>query len=207
MEGTQRGLLLVLSAPSGGGKGTVLKEMFAQDGNLRLSVSATTRAPRPGEVDGQQYYFLSQEEFEQRIASGGMLEYAQYVGHYYGTPRAPVEKWLDEGRDVVLEIEVEGAMQVRERFPEALLVFVLPPSFQELERRLTSRGTETPEQIGGRLAAARRELALAPRYDYLLVNDKVEEAAARLGEIIRAAKCTPIRNESLLQQFLSEKPI
>lgn len=127
MEGTQRGLLLVLSAPSGGGKGTVLKEMFAQDGNLRLSVSATTRAPRPGEADGQQYYFLSQEEFEQRIASGGMLEYAQYVGHYYGTPRAPVEKWLDEGRDVVLEIEVQGGQQVKKLCPGCVSVFLMPP--------------------------------------------------------------------------------
>ena len=113
MEGTQRGLLLVLSAPSGGGKGTVLKEMFAQDGNLRLSVSATTRAPRPGEVDGQQYYFLSQEEFEQRIASGDMLEYAQYVSHYYGTPKGYVLEQLEAGKDVILEIEIQGALKVK----------------------------------------------------------------------------------------------
>ena len=140
-------------------------------------------------------------------SAGEVLEHTQYNGNYYGSPAGPIREELAKGRDVVLEIEVEGAMQVREKFPEAVLVFVLPPSFRELECRLTGRGTETPEQIAGRLAAARRELALAPRYDYLLINDKVEEAAARLGEIIRAAKCTPVRNESLLQQFLSEKPI
>ena len=133
-----------------------------------------------------------------------MLEYTQYNGNYYGSPAGPIRKELEAGRDVVLEIEVDGAMQVRERFPEALLIFVLPPSFGELERRLTGRGTETPEEIAGRLAAARRELRQAHRYDYLLINDQVEEAAARLGEIIRAAKCTPARNELLLQEFSEE---
>ncbi|MCI8908466.1 MAG: guanylate kinase [Angelakisella sp.] len=196
------GVLVVFSGPSGSGKGTVLAQYFAAHPEAAFSVSATTRAPRPGEVDGVNYHFVSRERFEEMISQGEVLEYTQYGGNYYGSPAGPIREALEQGRDVVLEIEVEGAMQVRERFPEALLVFVLPPSFQELERRLTSRGTETPEQIGGRLAAARRELALAPRYDYLLVNGQVEQAARQLGEIIAAAKCVPARNRELLEHFL-----
>ncbi|MCI9510602.1 MAG: guanylate kinase [Angelakisella sp.] len=207
MKKNDNGVLIVFSGPSGSGKGTVLGEYFKGHPEAAFSVSATTRSPRPGEVDGVNYHFVSRRRFEEMIREGEVLEYTQYNGNYYGSPAGPIREELAKGRDVVLEIEVEGAMQVREKFPEAVLVFVLPPSFRELECRLTGRGTETPEQIAGRLAAARRELALAPRYDYLLINDKVEEAAARLGEIIRAAKCTPVRNESLLQQFLSEKPI
>lgn len=196
------GILVVFSGPSGSGKGTVLARYFAAHPEAAFSVSATTRAPRPGEADGVNYHFVSRERFEEMIAQGEVLEYTQYNGNYYGSPAGPIREALEKGRDVVLEIEVEGAMQVRERFPEALLVFVLPPSFGELERRLTGRGTETPEQIAGRLAAARREIALAPRYDYLLVNDRVEEAAQKLGEIIAAAKCTPPRNRELLEGFL-----
>lgn len=196
------GVLVVFSGPSGSGKGTVLAEYFASHPKAAFSVSATTRAPRPGEVDGVNYHFVSRERFEAMIAGGEVLEYTQYNGNYYGSPAGPIREALEQGRDVVLEIEVEGAMQVRERFPEAVLVFVLPPSFQELERRLTGRGTETPEQIAGRLAAARRELAMAPRYDYLLVNHQVGEAARQLGEIIAAAKCVPARNRALLESFL-----
>ena len=154
------GVLVVFSGPSGSGKGTVLAQYFAAHPEAAFSVSATTRAPRPGEVDGVNYHFVSRERFEEMISQGEVLEYTQYGGNYYGSPAGPIREALEQGRDVVLEIEVEGAMQVRERFPEALLVFVLPPSFQELERRLTSRGTETPEQIGGRLAAARRRLSV-----------------------------------------------
>ena len=186
------GVLVVFSGPSGSGKGTVLAQYFAAHPEAAFSVSATTRAPRPGEVDGVNYHFVSRERFEEMISQGEVLEYTQYGGNYYGSPAGPIREALEQGRDVVLEIEVEGAMQVRERFPEALLVFVLPPS----------RGTETPEQIGGRLAAARRELALAPRYDYLLVNSQVEQAARQLGEIIAAAKCVPARNRELLEHFL-----
>jgi guanylate kinase len=199
-----RGALIVFSGPSGSGKGTVLGEYFKSHPEAAFSVSATTRKPRPGEIDGTSYHFVSRERFEEMIREGEVLEYTQYNGNYYGSPAGPIRKELEAGRDVVLEIEVDGAMQVRERFPEALLIFVLPPSFGELERRLTGRGTETPEEIAGRLAAARRELRQAHRYDYLLINDQVEEAAARLGEIIRAAKCTPARNELLLQEFSEE---
>ncbi|MCI8653865.1 MAG: guanylate kinase [Angelakisella sp.] len=204
MRKNNRGALIVFSGPSGSGKGTVLGEYFKSHPEAAFSVSATTRKPRPGEIDGTSYHFVSRERFEEMIREGEVLEYTQYNGNYYGSPAGPIRKELEAGRDVVLEIEVDGAMQVRERFPEALLIFVLPPSFGELERRLTGRGTETPEEIAGRLAAARRELRQAHRYDYLLINDQVEEAAARLGEIIRAAKCTPARNELLLQEFSEE---
>ena len=138
------------------------------------------------------------------IREGEVLEYTQYNGNYYGSPAGPIRQELAAGRDVVLEIEVEGAMQVRQRFPEAVLIFVAPPSYRELEARLTGRGTESPEQIAGRLAAARREMAMAPRYDYLLVNDRVEDAARRLGEIIAAAKCAPGRQQEFLRQFDEE---
>ena len=204
MRKNNRGALIVFSGPSGSGKGTVLGEYFKSHPEAAFSVSATTRKPRPGEIDGTSYHFVSRERFEEMIREGEVLEYTQYNGNYYGSPAGPIRKELEAGRDVVLEIEVDGAMQVRERFPEALLIFVLPPSFGELERRLTGRGTETPEEIAGRLAVARRELRQAHQYDYLLINDQVEEAAARLGEIIRAAKCTPARNELLLQEFSEE---
>lgn len=199
-----QGILIVFSGPSGSGKGTVLAKYFEDHPEAAFSVSATTRAPRPGEVDGVNYHFVSRERFEEMIRTGEVLEYTRYNGNYYGSPAGPIRAQLAQGRDVVLEIEVEGAMQVRAKFPEAVLIFVLPPSFGELERRLTGRGTETPEEIAGRLAAARREIKLAPRYDYLLVNDKVGEAAARLGEIISAAKCAPGRNEALLKEFIAE---
>lgn len=204
MTRNHKGVLIVFSGPSGSGKGTVLAEYFRAHPEAAFSVSATTRSPRPGEVDGVNYHFVTQERFEEMIREGEVLEYAQYNGNYYGSPAGPIRRELEAGRDVVLEIETAGAMQVREKFPEAVLIFVLPPSFGELERRLRGRGTETEEQIAGRLSAARQELALAPRYDYLLVNDRVEEAAARLGEIIRAAKCAPARSGALLEDFLRE---
>ena len=134
-----KGLLLVISAPSGGGKGTILKELFAQDENLRLSVSATTRSPRPGEEHGKQYYFLSREEFEGLVQEGKMLEHAEYVGNYYGTPRQPVEDWMEQGHDVVLEIEVKGGAQVKQLMPECVSIFILPPSMKVLEKRTTVR--------------------------------------------------------------------
>lgn len=207
MTRNHKGVLIVFSGPSGSGKGTVLAEYFKGHPEAAFSVSATTRSPRPGEVDGVNYHFVTRERFEEMIREGEVLEHTQYNGNYYGSPAGPIRRELEAGRDVVLEIEVEGAMQVREKFPEAVLIFVLPPSFGELERRLKGRGTETAEQIAGRLSAAQRELALAPQYDYLLVNDRVEEAAARLGEIIRAAKCAPARSAALLEDFLREETI
>ena len=179
-----KGLLLVISAPSGGGKGTILKELFAQDENLRLSVSATTRGPRPGEEHGKQYYFLSREEFEGLIQEGKMLEHAEYVGNYYGTPRQPVEDWMDQGHDVVLEIEVKGGAQVKQLMPECVSIFILPPSMKVLEKRLRGRGTESEESIRERLEIARNELAQQDKFTLKLVNDEVNACAARLYDVI-----------------------
>ena len=181
-----KGLLIVFSGPSGCGKGTILKQFLARNEDVRVSVSATTRAPREGEQERVSYFFKTKEEFEELARSGGMLEYATYVGNSYGTPRASVEAWRGEGYHVVLEIEVQGALQVKRNCPDALLVFVLPPSFEELERRLTGRGTEEPQVVARRLAMAKEELESAGQYDYILVNDVVEEAVADLETIVNA---------------------
>ncbi len=199
----EKGLLVVISAPSGGGKGTILKELFAQNENLRLSVSATTRAPRPGEEHGKQYYFLSREEFEALIAQGRMLEHAEYVGNYYGTPRDPVEEWLSQGRDVVLEIEVQGGAQVKKLMPECVSIFILPPSMKVLGERLRGRGTETEETVQKRLATARREIPQAREYDYLVFNDLLEDAVEEILAILRAEKLKYSRNADSIERVLN----
>ena len=201
----KKGKTFIICGPSGVGKGTVVARLLASDPTLYFSVSATTRAPRPGEVDGVNYHFVTRERFEEMIRAGEVLEHTRYNGNYYGSPAGPIRQELAAGRDVVLEIEVEGAMQVRQRFPEAVLIFVAPPSYRELEARLTGRGTESPEQIAGRLAAARREMAMAPRYDYILVNDDVAGAAGRLAGLIQAGKWVPARCGELLRGFLEEE--
>ena len=173
-----KGLLLVVSAPSGCGKGTILGEILKDEG-FYYSISATTRAPREGEQDGVNYHFITKEEFEQRIARGGMLEYAQYCGNYYGTPKKEVEQMREAGRDVILEIEVEGAMKVRSLCPDAVFLFIAPPSVEELRRRLNKRGTEAAEVIEERVAQASRELSYADRYDYIIVNGELEKAIDR----------------------------
>ena len=183
-----RGRLIVISGPSGVGKGTVLSRYLDGREGIRLSVSATTRSPRPGEKDGEQYYFLTQEEFTAKIEGNGMLEWAQYNNHYYGTPRDYVERSLDEGEDVILEIEVQGALQVKALMPEAILIFIMPPSFGELHRRLAGRGTENPEALERRLQAARRELERAPEYDFIVVNDTVEHAVRTLEAVIEGGR-------------------
>lgn len=183
------GNLIVYSGPSGVGKGTILAPYLCANPHAMLSVSVTTRSPRPGETDGVEYCFVSRERFEEMIANDGLLEYAQYSGNYYGTPRAQVEERLAQGYDVVLEIEVQGATQIRKSFPEAVFVFVLPPSFETLEQRLAGRGTEPPEVVETRLRAAREELACAKDYDYVLVNDNAEDARNQLAAIIMAAGC------------------
>lgn len=197
-----KGLLLVISAPSGGGKGTILKELFAQEENLRLSVSATTRQPRPGEENGKQYFFLSREEFETKIQTGQMLEYAEYVGNYYGTPREPVERWMDQGRDVVLEIEVKGGAQVKKLMPECVSIFILPPSMQVLEKRLRGRGTEEEAAIQQRLAKAREEIPHAKEYDYVVFNDRLEDAVSDLRAIIHGEKLKFSRNTDSIERVL-----
>ncbi|MCI5815917.1 guanylate kinase [Ruminococcus sp.] len=182
-----KGLLLVVSAPSGCGKGTILGEILKDEG-FYYSISATTRAPREGEQDGVNYHFITKEEFEQRIARGGMLEYAQYCGNYYGTPKKEVEQMREAGRDVILEIEVEGAMKVRSLCPDAVFLFIAPPSVEELRRRLNKRGTEAAEVIEERVAQASRELSYADRYDYIIVNGELEKAIDDFRTIVRAEK-------------------
>lgn len=197
-----KGLLLVVSAPSAGGKGTILKELFQQDGNLRMSVSATTRQPRPGEEHGKHYYFISREEFQGMAEAGQMLEHAEYVGNCYGTPRGPVDQWRDEGHDVVLEIEVQGGAQVKKLAPDCVSIFITPPSMEVLEKRLRDRGTEEEETIRKRLETARQELPQAENYDYIVVNDRLEDAVEDMKAIIRAEKRKYVRNSQLIHKVL-----
>ncbi len=196
-----KGLLFVVSAPAGCGKDTILEQVLAKDSNIGYSVSATTRAPRPGEVDGTHYFFLTREKFEQMIADNAVLEYTEYCGNYYGTPRKGVEEMLAQGKDVVLKIEVEGAMNIKKMFPDCCLVFILPPSMQELERRLRKRGTEDEETILRRTAQAREEIDTAINYDYFVVNDALEDAVQDLLAVIRGEKCRKERNLDRLQQI------
>ena len=178
MQTQKRGTLFVFSGPSGVGKGTLNAKLFAEFGDqMAFSVSATTRAPREGEIDGTHYFFISKQEFESRIANNDFLEYAQFAGNCYGTPRSYVTSLLDQGKNVLLEIEVQGAMQVMERMPQCVSIFVLPPSFEELERRLRGRGTETEDKIVKRLETAKGELAYADKYRYQVVNGGDLEAA------------------------------
>jgi guanylate kinase len=186
-----KGMLIVVSAPSGCGKGTILEEILKDD-SYYFSVSATTRSPRPGEVDGVNYYFLSKEEFEKRISEDMMLEYAQYCSNYYGTPKKEIQDKLNEGKNVILEIEVNGAMQVKKKCPEAVFIFIAPPSLEELDRRLRKRGTETDDVIKERVSQAARELSCAKDYDYVIVNDALEDAIYDFKAVIRANQCKSI---------------
>lgn len=196
----ERGLLIVLSGPSGVGKGTVRKELFSQPNtNYEYSISTTTRAPREGEVDGADYFFKSREEFEQLIAEGKLLEYAEYVGNYYGTPLDYVNETLDAGRDVFLEIEVQGAAQVREKVKDGLFIFLAPPSLSELEQRLVGRGTESDEVIASRIQTARLELEMMNLYDYVVENDEVQLACDRINAIVTAEHC---RRERVEKRYL-----
>jgi len=180
----KKGVLFVISGPSGVGKGTINKMLFDEfDGRVAFSVSATTRGPREGEVDGTHYFFISRQEFENRIANNEFLEHAEYAGNCYGTPRSYVLKLLEEGVSVILEIDLQGAVQVKERMPESVSIFILPPSFEELESRLRGRGTETEEKIEKRLAAAKHEMDMAHTYDYRIVNDDLEDAYRQLRGI------------------------
>lgn len=198
-----KGLLLVVSAPSAGGKGTILKELFRQDKNLRMSISATTRQPRPGEENGREYYFISREEFQELVDSGRMLEHAEYVGNCYGTPRAPVEDWLSQGWDVVLEIDVQGGAQIKRLVPDCVSVFITPPSMSVLEKRLRDRGTEDDATVRKRLETARRELDHAEHYDYVVVNDRLEDAVRDVQAILRSEKCKCARNPGFIQRVLN----
>lgn len=181
----QQGILAVVSGFSGAGKGTLMKELLRRYDNYALSISATTRQPREGEKDGEDYFFLSKDKFQQMIEEGQLIEYAQYVNHYYGTPKSYVEQKMAEGKDVILEIEIQGALKVKKRFPEALLVFVTPPSAEELRRRLVGRGTETIEVINARLRRAAEEASGMEAYDYLLINDEIDTCVQQMHQLIQ----------------------
>ena len=184
----KKGLLIVISGASGTGKGTVCKELLAREHGVAFSVSATSRAPREGEQDGREYYFRTRVEFEAMIAEGAFLEYADVYGNYYGTPLAPIEARRSAGEDILLEIDTQGALNVMERCPDGTFIFLLPPSLEELRRRITGRGTESEESLARRLAAARDEIRLGRRYRYAVLNDTVEDATARIQTILTAER-------------------
>lgn len=197
------GVLYVVSAPSGCGKGTILETVLKNNKNIYYSVSATTRSPREGEKDGINYYFLSKEEFQKLIDNNGMLEHACFCDNFYGTPRKQVEEKLREGFDVILEIETNGAMQIKKNFPDAILIFILPPSVSELRRRLFKRRTETEEVIEKRLSEAKNEISLAKKYDYIMINAELEKAISNFEAIIVASKLTKKKNSNKIEEVLN----
>ncbi len=206
MKLNERGLLVVLSGPSGVGKGTVRKALFELEGHdLVYSTSMTTRPPREGEVDGEDYYFVTKEEFEQRIKDDMFLEYAEFVGNYYGTPRDKVDEYIEQGKEVVLEIEIQGALQVREKAKDGVFVFIAPPTKEALFRRLLRRGTEDPQTIQKRMDKAESEFPLAHKYDYIVVNDEVTNAADRILAIIRAEHAKTERSIYKYKEMLEVK--
>ncbi len=202
-----KGLLLVVSGPSGAGKGTVCRALMDKYPDIHMSISATTRNPRPGEVDGVNYYFTKEEDFRSMIDNHELIEWACFCQNYYGTPRKKVEALLAEGKDVILEIEVQGAMQVKSKFPEAVFIFVMPPSLEELERRLSGRGTESPEVVAERLKTALWECSNMDKYNYILINetDCVDQAVEDFASIIKAEKQRMERNGSWIQKILQAK--
>ena len=198
------GILIVVSGFSGAGKGTLMKRLVQEYDNYALSISATTRAPRPGEEDGREYFFLTKEAFERKIEEGGLVEYACYCDNYYGTPKDYVEKNLAEGRNVILEIEIQGALKIKKQYPGALLLFVMPPDAEELRHRLTLRGTETEEVIQKRMERAVKEAEGIEEYDFIVVNDDLDTCVKELHEIITAAGNTPLRNENFIENIRTE---
>ncbi|MGD9886801.1 MAG: guanylate kinase [Bacilli bacterium] len=206
MKLDNKGLLIVISGPSGVGKGTVRSALFNMSGHdLVYSISMTTRKPREGEMNGREYFFVSKEEFQKQIQEGKMLEYAEFVNNYYGTPKDKVVEQLEQGKEVVLEIEVQGAEIVREKMPEAIFIFIAPPSMQDLYNRLLSRGTEPKEIIEERVKKAQREINLAYLYDYIVVNDTVENAADKIMAIIRAEHAKVERTIHQYKEMLEVK--
>ena len=199
-----KGILTVLSGFSGAGKGTAMKRLMEKYDDYALSISATTRNPREGEVDGREYFFKATEEFEKMIAQDELIEYARYVNHYYGTPRSYVEEQLENGKDVILEIEIQGALKVKEKFPDTLLVFITPPSAKELRRRLIGRGTESMEVIEQRLARAKEEAEGIDDYDCLSVNDDLESCVDELHSVIQNEKKKVARNGEFISKIRKE---
>lgn len=199
-----KGILIVVSGFSGAGKGTLMKQLVHTYDDYALSISMTTRLPRPGEEEGKEYFFVSRQEFEEKIAQNGLIEHACYCDNYYGTPRDYVEKQLEKGKDVILEIEIQGALEIKRKYPTALLLFVMPPSAAELRKRLEGRGTESPEVIAKRLKRAGEEAEGIEQYDFLVINDKLEECVQQMHELIRAAHYAPLRNEEMIQNMRKE---
>ena len=200
----ERGILVVVSGFSGAGKGTLMKRLMEKYDNYALSVSATTRTPRPGEEHGREYFFHTKQEFEELILQDALIEYAQYVDNYYGTPKAYVEKQLSAGKDVILEIEIQGALKVKEKLQDTLLLFVTPPSAEELKHRLVNRGTESMEVIESRLRRAAQEAKAMPEYDYILINDQIEECVDTMHSVIQSQHDT-VRNRSAFITKITEE--
>lgn len=196
---SDKGLLIVISGPSGAGKGTICSALRERMPNLVYSISMTTRAPREGEVDGVNYFFRSKEEFEALLAKDAFLEYAQVYDNYYGTPKEHVMNLLDSGQSVVLEIDIQGAMKVKERFSDGIFIYIVPPSLEILSTRLRDRGTDNSDVINKRLSLASSELALAHRYDYIVVNDDLEDAVQRVESVLRAEECKISRNKEMIK--------
>lgn len=194
-----KGKTFIICGPSGVGKGTVVSRLLETDPTLYFSVSATTRAPRAGEEDGVHYHFLTRERFQEWIDAGDFLEHAQFVGNFYGTPRRYVDEAMDQGRDVLLDIEIQGAEQIHQKRPEAVRIYIAPPSWEELERRLTGRGTEDGEKIRSRLARGREEFAAARDFDYLVINDTVDHAVAEIRAIMTAEHCRPAERAAQIE--------
>lgn len=201
----KRGMLIILSGPAGVGKGSVVKRAMELVDNLYMSVSVTSRKPRPGEIDGVHYFFKSREQFEDMIREQRLIEWVEYCGNYYGTPKEYVTQQLEKGRNIVLEIEVEGSMKIKNMFKDAILCFIVPPSYEELERRLRGRRTEDEETIQRRLKRALEEFRYIPQYDYIILNDTVEDAARRFASIIQAEQMKAFRNLELMERLTSRE--
>lgn len=201
---SKKGNLVIISGFSGAGKGTVVKGLMARYDCYALSVSATTRAPREGEVNGREYFFKTREEFEEMIRQDALYEYAQYVSNYYGTPKAYVQEQLDAGKDVILEIEVQGALKVKEKNPKALLLFVTPPSAEELKKRLQGRGTETEEVINERMRRAADESEQMDRYEYLVINDQLEKCVEEVHQLIQRERFRMEQNQDMVTKLQNE---
>jgi len=197
----QKGLLVVVSGPSGTGKGTVCQKLLSQRNNVRYSVSATTRKPREGEIEGKNYFFVSESKFLDMLDNDALIEWDKYCDNYYGTPKEYVESCLEEGLDIILEITVEGALEIKQKYPECVLIFILPPSFEELRRRIESRATECCDVIEKRLEQASDELKHVSKYDYLILNDSVDNAVLNIEKVLDAERLKPSRNIALINSL------